>query len=221
MSLVLPYSVRQYAMNMLEKTDDAALKTLLVDMLNYGAEAQKYFGVNVSDLVNAGLSEEQLAYATEAEPELENHKSLTPYEGAAVWFEGCSLSLERSVTLNYYLDLSTCGLPAGALTLELSWLDADGAVQTSRIDGSDFTARQLGGRTVYVAVMDELNAAQMRTIVSATVLRKADQARISDTMLYSIESYAQSKLKNDPALAAVILAMMKYGDAAEAYFSNR
>ena len=44
MSHALSYSVRQYAMNMLEKTDDAAMKTLLVDMPNYGAEAQKYFG---------------------------------------------------------------------------------------------------------------------------------------------------------------------------------
>ncbi len=39
-------------------------------------------------------------------------------------------------------------------------------------------------------------------------------------MCYSIESYTQSKMKNDSALAALILAMMKYGDAAEAYFSN-
>ena len=220
MSLVLPYSVRQYAMNMLEKTDDAALKTLLVDMLNYGAEAQRYFDVNESGFVNAELTEDQRKYATEAEPELENHMSMIRHEDAKVWFEGCSLSLERSVTLNYYLDLSTCGIPANELALELSWVTHDGIRKTSRIDGTVFTAKQIGNRTLYVAVLDELNAAQMRTIVSATVIRKADQARISDTMCYSIESYTQSKMKNDSALAALILAMMKYGDAAEAYFSN-
>ena len=220
MSHALSYSVRQYAMNMLEKTDDAALKTLLVDMLNYGAEAQKYFGVNESSLANSGLTEAQQLYATEAEPALENHKSMLRREDARVWFEGCSLSLESSVTLNYYLDLSTCGIPANELALELSWLADDGSVKTDRIDGTAFLARQLGNRTLYAAVLDELNAAQMRTIVSAAVIRKEDQMQVSDTMCYSIESYAQSKMKNDPALAVLILAMMKYGDAAESYFSN-
>jgi hypothetical protein len=189
-------------------------------MLNYGAEAQRYFDVNESGFVNAELTEDQRKYATEAEPELENHMSMIRHEDAKVWFEGCSLSLERSVTLNYYLDLSTCGIPANELALELSWVTHDGIRKTSRIDGTVFTAKQIGNRTLYVAVLDELNAAQMRTIVSATVIRKADQARISDTMCYSIESYTQSKMKNDSALAALILAMMKYGDAAEAYFSN-
>lgn len=220
MSHALSYSVRQYAMNMLEKTDDAALKTLLVDMLNYGAEAQKYFGVNESSLANSGLTEAQQLYATEAEPALENHKSMLRREDARVWFEGCSLSLERSVTLNYYLDLSTCGIPANELALELSWLADDGSVKTDRIDGTAFLAKQLGNRSLYVAVLDELNAAQMRTVVSAAVIRKEDQMQVSDTMCYSIESYAQSKMKNDPALAVLILAMMKYGDAAESYFSN-
>lgn len=221
MSLVLPYSVRQYAVNMLEKTDDAALKTLMVNMLNYGAEAQMYFGVNESSLVNEGLTANQQSYATEAAPELENHKSLISCEGARAWFEGCSVSLERNVTLNYYLDLSGCGILVNELVMELSWLGADGTEHTGRIDGSAFTERQLGNRTLYVAVLDQLNAAQMRTIVSAALFSKEDHMQISDTMRYSIESYAHSKMRNDPALELLVLAMMRYGDAAASYFSNR
>lgn len=217
MSSALTYSVKQYAMNMLGKTDDQVLKTLLTDMLNYGAEAQKYFGVNADKLVNAELSEAEQACATAAEPVLTNQKRLISQVGAKVWFEGCSLSLERNVTINYYLDLSTSGLSADEVTLELSWTEADGSQRTAVIDGSDFETRQLGGRTLYLAVLDELNAAQMRTVVSAVVRTKADQKCVSDTMRYSIESYAQSKV-NNPALASLILAMMKYGDAAEAYF---
>ncbi|MBQ6376903.1 MAG: CotH kinase family protein, partial [Lachnospiraceae bacterium] len=37
------YSVSQYAQNQLNSTQDASLKQLLVDMLNYGAAAQAYF----------------------------------------------------------------------------------------------------------------------------------------------------------------------------------
>lgn len=217
MSNALTYSVKQYAMNMLEQTEDDALRTLLVDMLNYGAEAQKYFGVNVEQLANAELSEAQRAYATAAEPTLENQKAWISEKSAKVWFDGCSLSLERNVAINYYLDLSACGLPAKELILELTWKETDGSQHTTVIDGASFEARQFGDKTRYVAVLDELNAAQMRTEVSAVVRRKTNQSCISDTMRYSIVAYAQSK-GTDPALRTLLLAMMKYGDAAEAYF---
>lgn len=220
MSHVFSYSVRQYAMHMLEKTDDPALKTLLVDMLNYGAEAQRYLKVREDNLVNAELTEAQQAFATEAELNLTNQNRLIRREEAAVWFEGCSLSLERRVTVNYFLDLSTSGLTAGEVALKITWEEADGTERTAVIDGSAFTARKIGSRTVYAAALDELNAAQMRTVLSAVVLRKADGTCVSDTMRYSIESYAGTKLRTDPAMAALILAMMKYGDAAAAYFSN-
>ena len=62
-------------------------------------------------------------------------------------------------------------------------------------------------------------SAQMRTVVSARLIRKADGACLSDTMRYSVESYAHSK-SADAALAGLLLAMMKYGDAAKAYFSR-
>ena len=218
MSSSLTYSVKQYAMNMLEQTEDDALKTLLVDMLNYGAEAQKYFGVNVEQLANAELSEAQRANATAAEPTLENQKAWISEKSAKVWFDGCSLSLERNVAINYYLDLSACGLPAKELILELTWKETDGSQHTTVIDGASFEARQFGDKTRYVAVLDELNAAQMRTEVSAVVRRKTNQSCISDTMRYSIVAYAQSKGTKDPALRTLLLAMMKYGDAAEAYF---
>lgn len=218
MSSALTYSVKQYAMNMLEQTEDDALRTLLVDMLNYGAEAQKYFGVNVEQLANAELSEAQRAYATAAEPTLENQKAWISEKSAKVWFDGCSLSLERNVAINYYLDLSACGLPSRELILELTWKETDGSQHTTVIDGASFEARQFGDKTRYVAVLDELNAAQMRTEVSAVVRKKTNQSCISDTMRYSIVAYAQSKGTKEPALRTLLLAMMKYGDAAEAYF---
>ncbi|MBQ9886173.1 MAG: InlB B-repeat-containing protein [Lachnospiraceae bacterium] len=221
MSHVFSYSIRQYAMDMLARTNDAELKTLLVNMLNYGTEAQKYFGVSTNSPVNAGLTEEQKKFATAQEPELENHKSIIPLEGATAGFEGYSLSLKRNVTLNYYIDLSASGLSAEEAALELSWQDADGTEKTSVIDGSAFAAKRYGNKILYVAILDELKSVQMRTVVSATVVRKADQAPISDTLCYSIESYAQSQMENNSALSALICEMMKYGDAAEVYFSNR
>lgn len=53
------YSVRQYCLNQLAKTDDANLKALLVALLNYGAQAQEYFG-STDTAVNDGLDQSLL-----------------------------------------------------------------------------------------------------------------------------------------------------------------
>ena len=58
------YSIQQYCVNKLADTDDAVLKTLLVSLLNYGAEAQKYFDANVENLVTDVLTEEQQGYVS-------------------------------------------------------------------------------------------------------------------------------------------------------------
>lgn len=61
-SSVVPYSVVKYASNKLgltpgvTGTDDENLKTLLRNMLEYGAAAQIYFGYNTDNLANAVLS---------------------------------------------------------------------------------------------------------------------------------------------------------------------
>lgn len=56
-------SIQDYAMRMLEKYEadenKGTLRTLLVDMLNYGAACQKVFGYDTENPVNAGLSDEQ------------------------------------------------------------------------------------------------------------------------------------------------------------------
>lgn len=218
MSDPLSYSVRQYAMNMLASTEDAALKTLLVDMLNYGAEAQQYFGVKPEDLANANLTAAQAGFATAAAPELHSDRALAFDPNAAVSFEGCSLSLEKQVAVNYYLSLF--GQDPAALELVVSWTGNDGAAQTAVIDGSAFEARRLSGRTLYVAALDVLNAAQMRTVLTASVRRKDTGSVCSDVMRYSIVSYAAGKAAAEDGLAALTAAMIKFGDAAATYFNH-
>ena len=52
-------SVQAYAERLLGNTNNAEVKTLLVDMLNYGAEAQKYFVKANTGLANERLTAEQ------------------------------------------------------------------------------------------------------------------------------------------------------------------
>jgi len=60
-------SVRRYAMRMLSKhSDHETLRTLLVDMLNYGAACQNQFSYDTDHLVNAGLSAVQRSWASKS-----------------------------------------------------------------------------------------------------------------------------------------------------------
>jgi hypothetical protein len=79
------------------------------------------------------------------------------------------------------------------------------------VDASEFVETS-GGYYVY---FDGLRARQMRESVYVTVYR-GDEA-VSNTVSYSIESYAYSKLGTGGSLTALLSAMIKYGDSAKAY----
>jgi len=68
----------------------------------------------------------------------------------------------------------------------------------------------------YIASYSGITAGQMSETVYATAYR-GDEA-ISNTVSYSIESYAYAKQNDaDASLAALVRAMMRYGNTAYAY----
>lgn len=216
------YSVLTYATNQLRKTTDSKLRTLLVDLLNYGAAAQTYWNYNTANLANANLTAEQQGYATTENPELTNYRELIKNDGATVSFKTCSLSLEEKVTINYYLNLANYTGEVGDLELHISYVDTDEEEKTVVIDSSEFEYKlHTDGNYYYVVNFSGLNAIQMRTICTAEVFNKDSGERISNTVIYSIESYAQSKSSAaDANLVNLVTAMMKYGDATQSYFMN-
>lgn len=217
-SETVSYSVLTYATNQLQKSTDTKLHTLLVDLLNYGAAAQTYWHYNTANLANANLTAEQQKLATQTAPTLESCKALTKHDGAAVHFKSASLSLKEKVTINYYLDLTDYNGDVNDLQVVISYTDTDGSLKTATVDGSALSNRN----GIYVASFSALNALQMRTACTAEVYDKTAGERVSDTVTYSIESYAASKVDDtDAALAELVNAMMKYGDATCAYFSQQ
>ena len=55
------YNAKAYANSILSGDNTAQMKSLVVAMLNYGADAQKYFGHNLDKLVNSSLTSAQKA----------------------------------------------------------------------------------------------------------------------------------------------------------------
>ena len=212
-SKTVEYSVVTYVKNTLKNSTDAKLNTLLVDMLNYGTEAQKYWSYHLTELANACLTEEQQAMATSTEPTLVNDRAIVENEGASVHFKGVALTFKEKVAMNVYLNVAGSSENLEAV---ISYQDRSGILRSVTVDGSKFVDKRGG---VYAVTFDGLDPTQMRTVCSIQVFDRSTGACVSDTLQYSIVSYAKNK-QNDAKLGALVMAMIRYGDSAARFFQN-
>ena len=210
------YSVAKYAYSILATTTDPYFRTMLVDMLNYGAAAQKYMNYNVNALVNADLTEKQQSYGTQNLRELTTVKYLPTAEASdkANWV-GLGLYLENKVAIRGYFDTD--------LTNGIYVKVTDEAGETlGTVPYSDLTTAIGPDNTpVYTFIFDGLNVSQMSKVVKFSIC-DANNNTISRAYTYSIESYVYtSKDSSVEKLANLTKEMIKYGDAAEKYVSSR
>lgn len=205
------YSVAEYCYGMLSNyaTDEyAKLRTLLVDLLHYGAQSQLYTQYKTDDLVDSRLTETQLTWGTADDPVLTNSLN-TAYETVdaplAVW-KGAGLTLKDSITMRFKLTAESIdGLCVKIHTETDEWvITADRFVKSGN---------------AYYVYFGALNASQMSEKVYLTVY-KGDVA-VSNTVCYSIESYAYEKQNSSTEYVAdLVKAMMKYGNSAHNYVNG-
>lgn len=206
------FGVKSYCERALELYADdayASFRTLIVDLLRYGAKAQLYTGYKTSSLVDRDLTAEQLAWGTPGDPALTNHfvYELETVEDPAATWKGAGLVLDSAVTLK----LKFAAESVEGLQVRIAVENGD----TVLIDSSRFTYDAT--EQVYVLYFNGLNADQMSRKLALTVL-DADGRAVSNTAQYSIESYAYEKQNSTiPGLADLVKAMMHYGNAAKNY----
>jgi len=207
------YSVATYCYNMLAKCvgneSYTSFCTLLVDMLNYGAAAQTYFNYNTEKLVTEGLTDELAALGTQNTPILEDIlvRDYVVTENASVAWKGAGLRLEEAVTIRF--KIATESLDGLEMRIE-SESGGNWSIPSSKFVVTD------GG---YFVFFDSLKASKMSEPVYATVYK--DDVAVSNTIRYSIESYACSMQDStDEALRELLIAMMKYGNAANTYVNE-
>lgn len=203
-------SIKTYAYAILDKYNSdsyAKLRTLMVDLLNYGAAAQAYVGYRETQLVNSALTVQQKQWASIDNRQYKNIRDYsykTISSPSCKWVSG-SLVLGNSVTVRAKFSADnienktvvvTCGNAKFEYTKE------------------DFISC---GNGYYYVYCDEIYANEMSKELYFTVYESGIQC--SNTMRYSIESYA--KLVKDAypntAIEKMISAMMRYGDSAKAY----
>lgn len=207
---VKTYSVSTYCYNMLAKSSDAALKRLLVDILNYGAAARAYTGYvppleQDQPMPNANLTEEQKAFAT-PDDVLQDVKSVTKLDvtvidnPAASW-KAASLRVQDTVILRVRFAVDSLD----GVTVKMNFADTEVEGLIVEEDGK------------YYAYFNQLRGAHLwNDELLITVYRNG--VAISNTMRYSVGSYAASKMDGeDVKLSDLVKAIMKYGYSAKAF----
>ena len=212
------YGIGIYAYNRLSASTDAVFKTLIVDMLNYGAEAQKYFGYNTANLVNADLTEEQKALGTQENPELKSVEKDIETAGATATFYGKSAVFNANVEMKYYMQFAE-GQSLDNVKLVLTYTAIDGKAYTEEITASNFGYDK--SKKAYTAKLVSIAAKDVGCIVTAKVYDGSKL--ISNTLEYSLETYAYNRLlkSTDEVFKAFLRAFMKYGFSAETYFRKQ
>ena len=181
----------------------AAMQTLIADLLNYGAAAQTYTGVNTDDLVNADLGD---VTGTTPSGAAQDKLNITGDANAAVVHKGARLWFDYNAGIGFAAEVS------GEVTKAVITLD--GTQYT--IEAADFTDVNVGGVACKEVRFSEIKATQFDKEV--TLQFYAGDTAIGQAVTYSINSYAarisQSASAEEKAL---VDALYRYGLGATAY----
>ena len=203
-------SVREYAYTMLDRYSDdehSKLRTLLVDLLNYGAAAQIYAGYQTDNLVNSALTDVQKDWASKDTTEFKNIRNLnykTISNPTAEW-KTCSLVLKNSIMVK----------------VKFSAKDIENKTVEIVLKNAKFTYTKddfvNNGDGTYYVYCNELFANELSDDLLFTIYENG--VPCSNTMLFSVESYARLVRDNykDKPLDKMTTAMMLYGNSAKAY----
>ncbi len=202
------YSLAEYCYSMLEDySKDETLRTLLVDLLNYGAYTQSYTGHNTENLVNANLTEEQKTWASDDITEFTDvlNTKYATVENPAVKWRGAELELDSAITMKFLIQAEDIQ----DLTVNIT----DDNNHSWSVKSSTFKKYADGYYYVYFSGLD---ASQMSDSIYLTVY--SGDTAISNTVRYSIESYAYAmKDSGNEKLSALVHSMIKYGNSAKNY----
>ncbi len=191
------FSVKAYAEKLLElNPGDAELATLVADMLNYGAAAQKYVGYKTDALVNAGYE----TAGSNAEP---TESDMTVTESSNANFGIISAGVRFDYVNQIYVKF---GIRAAAL---------EGAAPTVVIafNGVEQTVT-LNGEGEYIAYSGAISALEFGKVY--TIELKVD-GEVVQTLEYSVNSYVFAKKDGNNAMAELAIALYRYGNSAVAY----
>ena len=211
------HDLKQYALGRLRNSASEDYRTLMADLLSYGAAAQTYLGYRNDAPVNVDLNDTEKTLTNRAYAPLtgaQDDGDSGTYPAAITQKEfrlGDKIALYLATDLDKDSDLSD-------VTLRIRYTDRLGNAVERRVSGATFAySEAAGGYTVY---FDELKASELRSVLTLTLVRGGTQ--ISRTVQYSFDTYVESLFAAgiDPAYKALLENTLRYADSARKYFAQ-
>ena len=191
------YSVLTYCKNMLNKTTDEKLKTLLSDLLVYAAASQTYMDYKTDALVTEGLTLTPSAFT----PLTATDKAIFGTADARVEWKGAALRYENAMAMKFNFKADK------ALTLKIT------VGERSEIYTSDDWETDENGN--YVVYFRGILATEYDDVVTACFYDGEEQ--VGQYVIYSVNSYVYSMQNEGGTLGALVQATYNYGASAENY----
>ena len=195
-------------------TKNAILRTLLVDMLNYGAAAQVQFSYNTANLVNADLTDAQKAWATKNDVAPSGNHQI---KDTATF--NSTLVLESAIEMDCIFYASKIGASNTWKDLYAiaTYVDFNGKTKSVRIEGEDF--RMYSNSSYALVPVIGMAVADYQAIVTCVVYDANGNAL--GTAIDSVESYVYRALASGAAgetLETLCNNLMKFSASAKEYF---
>ena len=224
-TVLAPYSPVQYATSQLNNSTDTKLKQLCAAMLNYGAEAQLFFGHNTGSLANASLTAAQKAL-----PESYRADMVAAVPAASAAKQGQfannqgfakrtpSISFEGAFCINYFFTPNYA--PDNGITLYY-WnaedYNANSVLSTANATGK---IKLVGsGTSQYSGVISGISAKDLsKAVYVCAAYKSGGTVWTSGVLGYSIGAYCSSQASKGAAVSNLAMATAVYGYHAKQYF---
>ena len=211
------YSIVKYCTNMLAKhSDNELLRTVLVDMLNYGAAAQRYVNYNTGALANSGLTAEQRSWASSSALMYNpngNNKAYSTISAPTVNWTATGLRLEDSIAIRLKFTADN----VSGLTLRVTGGGKTWDLNGSAIRTTDETDEN--GAPVCVIYFRGVLPTHFDTQFLFTFMR--DGEAVSNTQSFEIDTYVGKHLSDsDQNLKSLLWNLFFYCTSVTAYANS-
>ena len=225
---VAGYHAGLYAKSMLNSTtSSAALKSLCVAMVNYGAEAQLYFGYKTDSLMNAFLTEEQKNLISPYDESMisaitaaDTAKTAAFLKNAAAFGIGVAVNFEGAFAVNYYFTVKY------AIDSEVTmyfWDEAtyNSAAALTKENATSVQTMTLSG-SEYLGIVSGIAAKEIdQTLYVSAVFTSGGEECTSGVLAYSLGYYCKSKAADSTSpMQSLAAATGVYGYYAKQYFGS-
>lgn len=230
-SSVKSYSAREYARTILDRdTSSDAMKSLVVAMLQYGAQAQLYFGYETDTLMDAELTQEEKTLVAaydeammEAVPEVDAVKAAGfVYEPGGFLSARPTVSFDGAFAINYYF--TAAQQPEDGMRLYYWDLASYDSAQVLTVENASGMVEMdaTGEEGQYWGQVAGIAAKQIDEAVFVVGVYEYDGVSYcTGVRCYSVGEYCRTVAgRDDSDQQSLAVATAVYGYHAKAYFAS-